>query len=127
MGTDADTIESQFRAWVNDRQLEAKARREGMEWILKEVGRPGSTRQRQRFKGRLLPLGPPELPEGYEVYLTRQRKVAYYRPEIQGRAASLAAYDNRDELAAALGPEDRGLADAIYEAIDRTAVEELDW
>jgi hypothetical protein len=126
MGTDADTMESQFRAWAKDRQLEAKAGREGMEWILKEVGRPGSTRRRQRFKGHLL-LGPPELPEGYEVYLTRRGKVACYRPESQGRAASLTAYDNREELAAGSGPEDRGLADAIYEAIDRTAVEELDW
>lgn len=126
MGENVEGIEDQFRRWVGERKLDAKAGREGMEWILKEVGRPGSTRQRRRFKGRRLPLGPPELPEGYEVYVTRLGKVAYYRPEIQGRAASLDAYD-REELAAALGPEDRGLADAIYEAIDRTAVVEPDW
>jgi hypothetical protein len=51
-------IEAQFRAWVKERDLDARAEREGMARIVKSVGRLDAAPQRQSFEGRLL-VGPP--------------------------------------------------------------------
>jgi hypothetical protein len=122
--TEKTGIEAQFRAWVNERDLDAKAEREGMARIVKPVGRHGAAPQLQSFEGRLL-VGPPDLPKGHQVYVTRRGKLAYYRSDNRG-GGWLDAYESREALSAALGPNGRDIAETIYEAVS-AEVEELDW
>jgi hypothetical protein len=124
MDENVETIEILFSAWVRERELDAKARREGMERIEKRIGNVATGPDREAFIGRLL-IGPPELPAGHEVYVTRRGKLAYYRDNGKG-GAWLDLYENRERLADALGQPGRDMAEAIFKAVDRD-VEELDW
>lgn len=101
------------------------ARLRGPLRVVKSVGRVVvGSHQRQAFVGRLL-IGPPDLDGGQEVYVTRRGKLAYYRDNGEG-GTWLGVHENQDELAKALGPDGRYVAEAVFQAIDND-VKELDW
>ena len=115
-----ESIVTLFGNWVAERDLDGKAAREGMDWVEKTVSTRADRFHKTKFFGRLL-LGPPVLPDGYEVYLTRRRSLAYYLPDGNG-GGQLDVYKDREAFAAG---EPKAIAEAVYIALDEE-VEELD-
>jgi len=125
------SIDVQFRQWVTERELDAKAKRDGMDWVKRAVDAGSGPPQTKAFVGKLLanstePVVPGRTPVIREVYLTRLRKFIIWCQTPTGQQV-MELPEDLDALNVTLAKFHwLDLGEAVARALEKE-VEELDW